>query len=563
MSFRQMSAKLCRQDSRELGFVNVPQEDGVPLDEVDVPLDARLLVDGVDARPLVALGVEPGQEAEDVLRQVPVVARVGVARHETGGDDEALAVERARGARQDAVGGDAVDLGRRDGRGLQHLIVVLERDARRRLGGGAVGLKGVQGEVVLLGDGADDVGELLLDARRPVADVDAVVDDDADALGERVDLDAALDDVRGHRGREEVLDLGAGPGGFPGQTVRLLLARLLAVGGGGGGGEEVAQVVRELGRVGGAALQLLEVRVAGDQLGLVGVRLDARDELGQDADARVRGRDGAVAAGGADDDLDVDVALLGRAGDGEVLAPLGVEAGPLVDEDGGAVLAVAVQQDGGEVAGAALARDLLVEAEGQHEGALRGEAGGDEQLDGLEDADEGVLAVHGAAAPDVGAVVGAAEGRVRPAVDGGGRDGHGVLVGHEDGGLQVGVGALPGVEEAVGVDAVELEGVVDPGEGLCEVGGEGEELVPAVVDADGAVVVEGLGGDLDGAGQAGDGLVAELGGVEVRVQLGEAGRVLGREERVDLTTSSGGGGAGRAVTVAAVAVTAGGGRRVE
>ena len=50
------------------------------------------------------------------------------------------------------------------------------------------------------------------------------------------------------------------------------------------------------------------------------------------------------------------------------------------------------------------------------------------------------------------------------------------------------------------------------GKGFLEVGVEGGEGVPAGVGADGAHVVEGLGGDADGGGQFLDGGVEELGG---------------------------------------------------
>ena len=346
---------------------------------------------------------------------------------------------------------------------------------------------------------------------RGLADVDAVVDDDFGALGQGVDFDAAGDHIHCLRGLHEVLGARAGFACFEGEVVGLfllLLARGLLLRFG-ARGEELAELLGEVGRVLGAAVELAQVGVLFGQVGRVLLCLDRLDEFGGHADAGVVGWDGGVAAWHADDDVDVCVAFLAHTGFGEGLAPDFLEGRALVDGDGDAVGSVAFEEERRQVAGALTAGDLFVEAEGDDDAALGLVAGVEQELDGFHDGDELVLAVRGTAAPDVRAVVDALERWVSPGVDGGVGHRHNILVGHEEGGLQVLVGALPCVDQAVGVDFLGLEILVNPGEGVLEVVCEVVHDVPSFVFANGSHVIEALSWDSDSSRQTDDGAIPE------------------------------------------------------
>ncbi len=203
----------------------------------------------------------------------------------------------------------------------------------------------MQLEAVLLRHVAGQARQAVPDHLLRLANVDAVVDGDLGALGQRVDLDAARDDIHGLRRLHEILDLGALLRRLEGQMVGLRLARVVVrvspL------GEQLLQLVRELGRVGRAALELVQIGVLVREEGPVLVTFDQGDELAEDADAGVVEGDGGMAARGADRDKDVGVSLLGGARLGEQGAPALLERRTFVDDDGQAVVAVPLLDEGG------------------------------------------------------------------------------------------------------------------------------------------------------------------------------------------------------------------------
>ncbi|TKW50859.1 hypothetical protein CTA1_2759 [Colletotrichum tanaceti] len=437
-----------------------------------------------------------------------VVSRVGVAGHELADGDDFASVEGEAGLQR--TGKEIPDgaLGRRQGRGQRRLgaaqvqgavvvdvvqglhgVVVVrllgaaaEVAARRRVARVllvvVVALKGLDGDAVLLGDAADVGDDVVLDLGDAVLRGDAVVDADADLLGHGVDLLAGLEVVDALGGRQAVVG-----GAVDGDEL-------------GGEGVEVAALEQlgharlGAGRVAGLADHVLVQRGGGGELGVVGAGLEGDDHLGDDADAGVGEGDGRVAAGDVQVEPDVDVALFGDGGQGVegagaaavvvlVLEELQAHAA-LVEDEGHAVVAPEALEVDGDVAGAAGAGALLVEAGGEDDGAGRGPltavaaAGGgggggggggssprggsrllgEEGLEGGEEGGEGVLVVRDAAAPHPLAVEVGGEGRVGPG--GGVGDGDDVLVGGEQDGFQGGVGAAEGVDEAKGVYLDEL-----------------------------------------------------------------------------------------------------------
>jgi hypothetical protein len=92
-------------------IIHVPHEQHEPLYSVHMVSHADLLVNSVDvAESVVQLHVITRAEAEDVLRQVPVVACVGVASHDAGCDDDIFTVDCSHGASKDGVRRDDIDV---------------------------------------------------------------------------------------------------------------------------------------------------------------------------------------------------------------------------------------------------------------------------------------------------------------------------------------------------------------------------------------------------------------------------------------------------------------------
>jgi hypothetical protein len=82
-------------------------------------------------------------------------------------------------------------------------------------------------------------------------------------------------------------------------------------------------------------------------------------------------------------------------------------------------------------------------------------------------------------------------------------------VSHEKSGFQVLVGTLPCVDQAVGVDFLGLEILVDSREGVLEVICKVVHDVPSFVFANGTHVVEALGWDPHSSRQTDDGAISE------------------------------------------------------
>ena len=140
---------------------------------------------------------------EDMLRQVPVVLRIRVARADTRRHHDIVVafdvavpvVRRLDHAREELV---RRGLGAGDGRDGGGVERVPEGDGEVEVavGGGRVddGLaEGLDGEVVAGGDGEEAGGVEGLGLGNGALREDAVVDDDVGLLGEGVGLDAAVD----------------------------------------------------------------------------------------------------------------------------------------------------------------------------------------------------------------------------------------------------------------------------------------------------------------------------------------------------------------------------------
>jgi len=387
-----------------------------------------------------------------VPRQVPVEPRVRVARHHVAAHDDRLAGQARDGLEHGAChAGEArphgvrADVGRADGGGDERgaeggeVQVVSSRALR------GLFVEGGQGEVVFGCDGGDDPDGALFDVVGGLVQRDAVVDHGGDLLWQRVRLDPAADDVRRLRGLEGEPDLvAAGLGDRfceAGVVVRLQEGR-----------EPRLDV---LGRVAHLALERLARRVLLVEDGHEQVLpLQLVDDLGHDADPRVRRWDGAVAAADAQREDDVDAALLADAGQGvdDVAQRLQAHSS-LVENEFEAVGAVSLLQLLGDGARAEEAVGFLVEAEGQDDGPGGLPVLMQQVLDDGEQGDEHVLAVACAAAPEPHAVEKAREGGIGPVR--GVVDGYDVLVGCEEERLQGLVGAIEGEDESQSVDVVD------------------------------------------------------------------------------------------------------------
>jgi len=206
--------------------------------------------------------------------------------------------------------------------------------------------------------------------------------------------------------------------------------------------------------------------------------LEAGEGGGEDADGGVRRRHGGVAAGRAHGELEAQVALLGGADQRRRRRQAGDQAladqAALVEHQ--LRLDAATAEEGGDGRGAAAAADLFVVAEGQEHGAARPVAARQQQLRRLERADHSHLVVEGAAAPDPAAGDAPGERRHGPAAAAGALGRHHVEVRQQQDGRQRGVGAAPGVEQAVAVHGLARQRRVDARVGLVEVAVEAGHL---------------------------------------------------------------------------------------
>ena len=138
--------------------------------------------------------------------------------------------------------------------------------------------------------------------------------------------------------------------------------------------------------------------------------------------------------------------------------------------------ATALEQ-GGHLGGATQATDFLVCAEGQVDGAGGLVAAGHQHLHRFELRQQVALVVPRAAAPDKAVFHFTGKRGHRPVALGAGRDGHHVLVGHQQNGFGLGVSALPGVEQAQITHHLALECRVGLGEPGLQQGVKSLELV--------------------------------------------------------------------------------------
>lgn len=174
--------------------------------------------------------------------------------------------------------------------------------------------------------------------------------------------------------------------------------------------------------------------------------------------------------------------------------------------------------------------NLLIEPKAKNNSPPRLKPGLKQTLQDLHLGDQLILTIDGTPAPDELPVVEPAKRRMCPGVDRGSRNRHDVLVRHEDQGLQTRIAALPGIHQPERIHLLDLQGLVHVWESVGEVLVEIEAGVPSLVFAYRTHVVEGFGGDLDGAGVAFDrGLFEVVGGEEV-VRLVKGVVVGGGEE---------------------------------
>ncbi|MCY1522121.1 hypothetical protein D9M68_569660 [compost metagenome] len=220
--------------------------------------------------------------------------------------------------------------------------------------------------------------------------------------------------------------------------------------------------------------------LAGHALDAAGHRrcFEPRERGAHAADGAFLRRHRRVAGGGVERQEESAVALLGQADERRRLAQAGQHA---VEHQQAFVehpieAHVARLEQFGDGQRAAQAAHFFVVAHHQVNGLLRLEAGADEKLDGFHLREKIALVVERAAAPDETVLDLAGEGVDRPGFFSAGGDGHHVLVRHQRDGLGGRIGAGPCVEQRLVAHDFLLQGGVDLGVLLFEVGVELVEL---------------------------------------------------------------------------------------